>query len=106
RGPAGRRDRGRPGARTRRPLNVRRSAGAPFSGFPHRRWSKMSGPASDPIPRTPGETMLDEPPPFAADPISPERHDAPAAATPDVPTSFQARTAGRASAVRAGIVLG
>jgi len=50
--------------------------------------------------------MLDETPPFAADPFSPERSDAPAAATPDVPTSFQGRTAGRASAIRAGIVLG
>jgi hypothetical protein len=50
--------------------------------------------------------MLDETPPFAADPFSPERPEAPAASTPDVPTSFSGRTPGRASAVRAGIVLG
>jgi len=50
--------------------------------------------------------MLDETPPFAADPFSPERPDAPAAAAPDVTTTFQGRTPGRASAVRAGILLG
>jgi hypothetical protein len=51
--------------------------------------------------------MLDETPPFAADPFSPERPEGPAAAaTPDVTTSFQGRTPGRASAIRAGVVLG
>jgi len=50
--------------------------------------------------------MLDETPPFAADPISPERADAPGAVTPETTTSFTGRTPGRASAIRAGIVLG